>query len=165
DSISKYQIKSSNDWNVISGKDGTYIVKEFDTYGVLVYPPNPQTDVALSFNEKISWIDKFREILYKPIYWREYITVIISDSMIYTTPDLNLERFNGIDLVNDVLRSQNIEFIEIDDSIRIGVKIKRPLSRQSLEEGIKSLTRALGLYYKIKEAQEDIAVKLASRFY
>ncbi|BDC18382.1 hypothetical protein [Acidianus sp. HS-5] len=163
DSISKYTIVSDDDWEIISGKEGKYLTKEFDTYGILIYPIEVSDDIKNSFLNKIEKIDKFREALYKPRYWREFITILIQGDKLFTSSDLGLETFNGVDIVNDIARSKGIQYENVDDYLRISIDITRPLDKDSLNNAMERLSKALLLYYKIKEYQEDIASKLASQ--
>lgn len=160
ESISNYQITYENDWSILKGKEGSYISKEFDTYAVLIYPTNAPNDLLEAFSKKIDKIDKFREILYKPRYWREYITLHLNGDKVFTGNDLNLFPFNGEDIVNNLLNSEGIEFITIDDEMRISTYIKRPISSDTLSKALNKLLVSLSLYYRIKEAQEDIALRL-----
>ncbi|AWR93517.1 hypothetical protein [Acidianus brierleyi] len=160
ESISNYQITYENDWSILKGKEGSYISKEFDTYAILIYPTNAPDDLLNAFSNKISKIDKFREILYKPKYWREYITLHLNGNKIFTGNDLNLFPFNGEDIVNDLLNSEGIEFITLDDELRIATHLERPINSDTLSRALNKLLVSLSLYYRIKEAQEDIALKL-----
>jgi hypothetical protein len=160
ESISNYQITYENEWSVLKGKEGSYISKEFDTYAILIYPTNAPPDLLEAFSKKIDKIDKFREILYKPKYWREYITLHFNGNKIFTGNDLNLSPFNGEDIVNDLLNSEGIEFITTDDEMRISTQIERPINPYILSKALNRLLVSLSLYYRIKEAQEDIALKL-----
>ncbi|MFP3218314.1 MAG: hypothetical protein RXQ99_06895 [Acidianus sp.] len=163
DSISKYTIVSDDNWQIISGKEGKYMTKEFDTYGILMYPIETSEDIKYAFSNKIEKIDKFREALYKPRYWREFITIMIEGNKLYTSPDLGLQIFNGVDLVNDIARSKGIQYEDIDDYLRISIDLTRPLTKESLNDAMERLSKALLLYYRIKEYQEDVASKLASQ--
>lgn len=164
ESISSYKILSQDEWTIIAGKEGEYLLKEFDTYGILIYPVNTAKDIIQAFSFRLDKIDKFREILYKPLYWRENITIYINKNIIYTSNDLNLEKFNGLDLVNNILKNKGIEFRDNDGLLTIITEIERPLDKEKLNSAIEKLAKALSLYYKIKEAQEDIAQKLALGF-
>lgn len=164
ESISKYRIIDRNDWTIIAGREGEYLLKEFDTYGVLIYPVNTTEDIKNAFSFRLDKIDVFREMLHKPLYWRESITVYINKTKMFTSQSLNLETFIGIDLVNNILRTKGIEFKDIDGIISIIIEIDRPLNRENLNSAIEKLSRALSLYFRIKEAQEEIARRLAIEF-
>lgn len=163
DSISNYTIISNDDWQILSGREGKYMAKEFDTYGVLLYPIETPEDIKNAFSSKIDRIDKFREVLYKPRYWREFITIMIEGNKLYTSLDLGLQTFNGVDLVNSIARSKGIEYEDKDGYLRISIEVPRPLTNEKLNDAMERLSKALLLYYKIKEYQEDIASKLASQ--
>ncbi|ARM74964.1 hypothetical protein [Acidianus manzaensis] len=164
ESVASYRILDEGDWTIISNKDENYLLKEFDTYGILIYPITVKEEIKEAFSQRLEKIDKFREVLYKPQYWRENITICIDKDRLYTADDLNLEFFNGIDLVNDILKSKGIEFYNDEYSVRIVIKISRPLNNNILNQAMENLSRALSLYFRIKEAQEDIAEKLAMKF-
>ncbi|AWR96484.1 hypothetical protein DFR86_02230 [Acidianus sulfidivorans JP7] len=164
ESIASYRIIDENDWITLSSKEGDYLLKEFDTYGILIYPSNVKSEIKNAFSQRLEKIDKFREALYKPQFWREYITIYIDGDTIYTGDDLNLEFFNGIDLVNSILKSKGIEFNYDESRVRITVKVSRPLNSSIVNHAMENLSRAISLYFRIKEAQEDIAEKLAMKF-
>lgn len=164
ESISSYKIVDRNEWTIISGKEGEYLLKEFDSYGILIYPIHISQDIKFAFSFRLNKIDKFRETLHKPRFWRENITIYINRNKMCTSNSLGLEPFNGIDLVNNILTSKGIEFKDNDGIVNIVAEINRPLNKESLDAGIEKLSKALSLYFRIKEAQEDIAQRLAMKF-
>ncbi|EWG07579.1 MAG: hypothetical protein ASUL_03694 [Candidatus Aramenus sulfurataquae] len=161
ESVSNYQVSYQDGWIVLKGKEGEYLSREFDNYAVLVYPVNAPKDLLEALSVKNEKIDKFREILYKPRYWRESVTIHLVKDKLVTGTDIELVPFNGVDLVNDILRTEGAEFKTIDDNLVISVTVERPLTAQNLGKALYKLSVCLSLYYRIKEAQEDIALKIA----
>lgn len=161
ESVSNYQVSYQGGWAILKGKEGEYLSKEFDNYAVLVYPVNAPMDLLESLSVKNEKIDKFREALYKPRYWRESVTIHLVRDKLITGTDIELTPFNGVDLVNDILRAEGTEFETIDENLVISARVERPLTAHILGKALYRISVCLSLYYKIKEAQEDIALKMA----
>jgi len=101
----------------------------------------------------------------KPGFFSESLSVIIRDDELTTLPSLQLEWFPGQDLVNSLLRPAGLELGRDEDGYSIiVVKIGRPLSPEELDRALDKLGLGLSLYQRIREAQEDVALKVAKDF-
>ncbi len=162
ETITRYQVESEGDWT--KTKNG-YMMKEFGNYAIILYPILPEdSDLIISLSQKIENLDRFRETLMKPGSFKDSITIHIQSDELTTSPELDLEELVGLSLVNDVLSQKGIVFKEKDDLILVSIKIERPLTSSKLSEYLSKLAIALKLYYKIKEEQEDVALKTSLSF-
>ncbi len=162
ESISKYQIESEGDWS--KTKNG-YMMREFPNYALLIYPILPEdNDLVLSLSEKIENLDRFREILMRPGRFKDSITLHIDSEEISTSSELELEELVGVSLVNDVISQKGIMFKEKDNLLSLIVKIERPLTNAKMNEYLSKIASGLRLYFKIKEDQEDVALKTSLSF-
>jgi hypothetical protein len=150
-------------WTVVE-EFNRYYVKEFDSYGVLLdYSSDP--DVVDSFSSFLRSVDRIRYYLMKPGFFSESLSVIIRDDELTTLPSLQLEWFPGQDLVNSLLRPAGLEIRRDEDGYSIiVVKIGRPLSPEELDRALDKLGLGLSLYQRIREAQEDVALKVTKDF-
>ncbi|MCY0849371.1 hypothetical protein [Sulfuracidifex metallicus] len=162
ESITKYQIENDGDW--IKTKNG-YMMREFGNYAILIYPILSQdNDIVMSLSEKLDNLDRFRESLMKPGNFKDSITLHVTENEITTSLDLDLQEIVGLSLVNDVISQKGVLFKENEDLTYVSVSIKRPLTSNSLSEYFSKIAYALKLYYKIREEQEDIALKTSLQF-
>ena len=74
---------------------------------------------------------------------------------------MGLEWFFGEDLVNSLTREKGLELRKIEDGYTlIYVKVSRPLSPERANEALERLALGLRIYERIKEEQEDVALKV-----
>ncbi|AEB95371.1 MAG: hypothetical protein QXR57_04475 [Metallosphaera sp.] len=163
ETISRYRIESEDSWVKLVGKEGEYLAKEFDSYAVLVYPIYLiPTELIRSLSYRIPSIDRLREVLMKPYHWRDFVTFRVREGFIMSS-DLELNVFLGMDLVNDVLVTTGLEFINLEDKLEIACRLQ-DFGSGSLDKAFRRISLGLSLYFELKRSQEDVALKLSREF-
>jgi hypothetical protein len=149
-----------NEWSVVEGFSKFY-TKEFKSYAIVVdYDSDP--DVLESLSEGLDTLDELRPSLMKPNFFYDSVSFIVRGDEIVTLPSLNLEWFPGQDLVNSFLKAEGIEIRREEDCYSsIAVKVARPLTKDSINEALRKIGLALAVYEKVREVQEDVAVRVA----
>ena len=163
ETTSRYRVEEEDNWLRLTGKEGEYLAREFETYAVLLYPISwiPR-ELILSLNHRLTSVDKLRDVLMKPMDWKDFVTFRIREGQI-TSSDLKLENFLGRDLVNNVLESEGIEFVELDEGVELACKLES-FSWSSLNLAFWKISMGLSLYFELKRYHEDVSLRLAQEY-
>ncbi|MGC9106204.1 MAG: hypothetical protein ACP5HQ_07290 [Thermoprotei archaeon] len=150
----------TNEWSVVEGFSKLY-TKEFKSYAIVVdYYSDP--DVLESLSEGLDTLDELRPSLMRPNFFYDSVSFVVRGDEIVTLPSLSLEWFPGQDLVNPFLRAEGVEIRREEDCYSsIAVKVARPLTKEMVNEALRKMSLALAVYERVREAQEDVAVRLA----
>ena len=156
------------DYEVLGEKENWIRLKRFweyyaidhGSYGVLVNA-NCEPDILDAFGTKLKAVDELRPLLNKPLFRVDSLQLYIDGNYLFTSPSLGLEWFFGEDLVNSLTREKGLELRKIEDGYTlIYVKVSRPLSPERANEALERLALGLRIYERIKEEQEDVALKV-----
>ncbi|QKR00572.1 hypothetical protein GWK48_09440 [Metallosphaera tengchongensis] len=159
----RYRVIEEDNWLRLTGKEGDYLAKDFESYAILLFPIQMiPREVLNSLDVRLTSIDMLREVLMKPNVWRDYLTLRVREGRVITA-DLMLENFMGRDLVNDIIADIGVKYVEGQDGLEIS-SILTNFSWRELNEAFKRISFALSLYNQIRRNQEEIALNLANSF-